>query len=330
MHEIQLDKQLPLPLAEQLAGEILRQIATGALRPGAKLPAERVLAEDLQIARGTVKRAYARLVELGAVAVTQGSGSYVQRNSNVLIESRKREAVEIVSGTLERLRDMSMSDKEILNLVRLQTRGEVTARKIAVMVLSNNHGILSQLEAELAYLTNNAGVNYSLSFTTLSSIVASRKPVKLLLDYDLIVATSVDYQEILALTPMYGHKIMEATLAPRTRTIVTLSELSREREVAVVYRTEVFFEMVRRTLLALGFDDKWIVGYHEQKYTPQIHGSRGEVAVIGFNEAPMFTQEEYQAGNAAFQAAGGRLIRFEYRIERDSLLQIEDRISELI
>jgi len=44
----------------------------------------------------------------------------------------------------------------------------------------------------------------------------------------------------------------------------------------------------------------------------------------------MYVQPEYKTTNERFVAAGGRLIRFEYRIDRGSLSHIEDRISALL
>ncbi|MCL2368145.1 MAG: GntR family transcriptional regulator [Oscillospiraceae bacterium] len=328
--QIVLDKQGALPLAEQLAGELLRRIVSGDLSAGEKLPTERELAEHLGVARGTVKRAYARLLALGAIAVRQGSGSYVQESGTLFAETQKKEAAELLTGVITRLREIGLRDREIWNLVRLQLRPHETDRKIAVMVLSNNHEILSELEAQLSYLTGGAGVNYALSFTTLENVMASGDPVELLLGYDLIVATVVDYPETLAMAPMYQHKIIELTLAPRTRTLMDLGQLPRDRPVSIVYRTPVFLDLVQKTLAALGFDAAKIRAYQEHDYSLDLHGARLEAAIIGFNQAPIFIDPAYQDKNQRFEAAGGKLFRFAYRIDRNSLSYIEDRISALL
>jgi len=330
MDQIQLDKAAPLPIAEQLAGELLRRIVNGNLQAGEKLPTERDLAEQLGIARGTVKRAYARLSTLGAIAVRQGSGSYVLENGVLLEENQKKETAELLSATINRLRDIGLSDREISNLVRLQIQPQEPGRKIGVLVLSNNHGILSELEAQLSYLIGGAGVNYALSFTTLTGISAGRNPVEALLGYDLIVATSVDYPATLELYPMYRHKVIEATLVPRTRTLMQLGDLPRDQPLSVVYRTPQFLNLVCTTLASLGFDRKKIHAYQESVYTPSHHNAHGEAAIIGFNEAPMYVDHGYRLQNERFIEAGGQLIRFEYRIDRTSLSLVEDRISALL
>jgi len=330
LERFHLDKNAPLPLAEQLSNEILCRIMSGELRAGEKLPTERDLAEHLGIARGTVKRAYARLQHLGAIDARQGSGSYVQKNAALLEETQKKEAAELLAATIARLHDVGMNDKEIWNLMRLQLHPQENDRKIAVMVLSNNHGVLSELEAQLSYLTSGARVNYALSFMTIPNISATQSPVGFLLGYDLIVTTSIDYPATLALVPMLKHKVIEGTIAPRTRTLVELGNLPRDGKISIVYRTPVFLNMVQHTLSVLGFDQTKIEAYQEDAYTPELHGGRGEAAVIGFNEAPMYTQRTYKAKNERFIAAGGRIIHFEYRIDRASLSNIEDRISDLL
>ncbi len=58
---------------EQLAQDILR----GHHRPGSSLPAERALAEQLQVNRQVVREAIRRLEQLGLVEVLHGDGTHV-------------------------------------------------------------------------------------------------------------------------------------------------------------------------------------------------------------------------------------------------------------
>ncbi|WP_353113169.1 PLP-dependent aminotransferase family protein [Microbacterium sp.] len=64
-------------LAERLARGIRAMIDTGELRPGDRLPAERALAAETTVSRGTVVSAYAALAEGGAVERRQGSGTRI-------------------------------------------------------------------------------------------------------------------------------------------------------------------------------------------------------------------------------------------------------------
>jgi len=67
------------PLYARLAEAIGRAVDRGDLGAGARLPAERNLAEALALSRSTVVASYDRLAEDGMVERRQGSGTYVRR-----------------------------------------------------------------------------------------------------------------------------------------------------------------------------------------------------------------------------------------------------------
>jgi DNA-binding transcriptional MocR family regulator len=67
------------PLFERLASALVRAGEQAALPPGGELPAERVLARELDISRSTVVAAYQQLREHGMAVTRHGSGT-VMRN----------------------------------------------------------------------------------------------------------------------------------------------------------------------------------------------------------------------------------------------------------
>ncbi len=64
------------PLADQIVAGIKRQIDDRHLRPGAKLPSIRTLAETHNVSRFTVVEAYDRLVAMGYLQSRRGAGFY--------------------------------------------------------------------------------------------------------------------------------------------------------------------------------------------------------------------------------------------------------------
>lgn len=62
---------------------LIREIASGRIPDGSRLPTERQMAEDLGIAVGTLRRALAILEEKGLLKRVQGSGNYVQAKTSV-------------------------------------------------------------------------------------------------------------------------------------------------------------------------------------------------------------------------------------------------------
>jgi DNA-binding transcriptional MocR family regulator len=67
----------PDPLYRQLADELTEMIATGALRPGDRLPGVRGLSLQRRVSLSTVLAAYRRLEDRGVVEVRPQSGHYV-------------------------------------------------------------------------------------------------------------------------------------------------------------------------------------------------------------------------------------------------------------
>ncbi|WP_367784472.1 GntR family transcriptional regulator [Mesorhizobium marinum] len=79
-----------LPAYRRLQAALGDAIASGALKPGAALPAERQLALELGISRVTVRRAMAELVQEGLVVQRHGSGTFVSGTPERVVQSLSR------------------------------------------------------------------------------------------------------------------------------------------------------------------------------------------------------------------------------------------------
>lgn len=65
-------------LSDQIAEQLETMIATQGLKPGDRLPAERQLAEQLQVSRPSLREAIQKLGSKGLLASRAGGGTYVQ------------------------------------------------------------------------------------------------------------------------------------------------------------------------------------------------------------------------------------------------------------
>lgn len=74
----EIDPYGPVPLFRQLADMLREKIASGELEPGRPVPSQRSLVQDYGLARGTVARAVAALVDEGLVVIVPGKGAYVR------------------------------------------------------------------------------------------------------------------------------------------------------------------------------------------------------------------------------------------------------------
>jgi GntR family transcriptional regulator/MocR family aminotransferase len=78
---LRFDTSSPVPLYRQIHARVREAVDTGVLKAGDRIPATRVLAEELGLARGTVAAAYALLSAEGYLEVRGAAGSVVARRS---------------------------------------------------------------------------------------------------------------------------------------------------------------------------------------------------------------------------------------------------------
>jgi GntR family transcriptional regulator / MocR family aminotransferase len=75
----EIDSQAHGPLFLRIAHAVSQDVTRGRLRPGARLPGSRSLAQSLGVHRNTVVAAYAELAAEGWVEARAGGGTYVSR-----------------------------------------------------------------------------------------------------------------------------------------------------------------------------------------------------------------------------------------------------------
>lgn len=126
----------PQPPYEQVRREILEQVRTGELRPGDRLPAIRTQAAELDLAPGTVARAYKLLEEAQIIVTRRGAGTTIAPDAaqvaRELAAAAEREhgtpadeaLVSLFAGPVAAARARGARDVEILASVRAALAGE--------------------------------------------------------------------------------------------------------------------------------------------------------------------------------------------------------------
>src|SRR5215831_14187586 len=74
---VHVDRDRAEPLHRQVYRDLVQLILCGRLRPAARMPSSRMLADDLGVARNTVLLALEQLHSEGYVETRHGSGTYV-------------------------------------------------------------------------------------------------------------------------------------------------------------------------------------------------------------------------------------------------------------
>lgn len=103
--------------SDDLAALLRTRIREGAWGEDQRMPTERALAEELGVARNTIRRALGRLEEEGVVARHVGRGTYV----------RSEQARSALHDTVERLEQASPADMMALRLLLEPAAAELAA-----------------------------------------------------------------------------------------------------------------------------------------------------------------------------------------------------------
>ena len=98
------EKNVKIPLYVTVYETISEWLKEGKYKPGDKLPGENILAEQLNVSRGTLRQAMLLLQEDGFIVNQQGRGNIVlsaQRPAKAGLEKIENPLVEYTSGKEE-------------------------------------------------------------------------------------------------------------------------------------------------------------------------------------------------------------------------------------
>jgi GntR family transcriptional regulator len=74
---IRVETSSGMPITRQIAAQIRAQCASGALKPGDRIPSVRALAAELAVNQNTILRVYERLTAEGLLERRHGDGTFV-------------------------------------------------------------------------------------------------------------------------------------------------------------------------------------------------------------------------------------------------------------
>jgi GntR family transcriptional regulator len=111
--ELTVDVESPVPVYEQIRAQMTELVESGLLAANAPLPSVRQLAVDLQIAPGTVARAYRELEAGGIVLCSRWAGTRVADVAPVERVERKRRLEEAVTRMVAAAHRLGARDEEI-------------------------------------------------------------------------------------------------------------------------------------------------------------------------------------------------------------------------
>ncbi|WP_304223782.1 GntR family transcriptional regulator [Gracilinema caldarium] len=323
--EINIDKSSDSPVYRQIIEQITRKLRAGVLKPGDKLPTERELAESLGIARGTVNRAYEELTRSQILESIPGRGSFISAQQDVAETSRKEKAVSLIAELIDTLRNLRFSYREIRTLIELGIlEKERMFEELSIAVVDCNPEALAVFRKQLNFLTT-----MPLTLFLLDDLASTAEVEKKLSPFDLVLTSARHYTEVLGMAPGIKEKLIQVALSPSQDTIIALATIKPGRKLGIICESRQFRDIILNKLRDLMIDDGVeVLRYAELDRLPLFLADK-EVIIV----PPSWKQPEGKVAQASLQdftSRGGKLIVFDYQVERGSVIYVEERVRDLL
>ncbi len=326
MVRIILDATKDIPLYRQIIEQIAQGVKDGRLKTGDRLPSERELSEELKVARGTVKQAYEELSRTGIIEINRGRGTFVGAGSELVEMGRKERATRKIDEVLNELEKMRFTPREIENLIRIKLLERLEKKEsFHVAAVDCNTESLEMFRKQLSYMK---GID--LKKFLLEEVIRDVSPEKRLNPFKLILVTSTHYKDLIGRVSSLRNRVVQVAVSPSPETILELAGIGMQARVGIVCESRTFAQIIQNKLRDFHIAPRNV--------ETLLIGERGNVAeFVGDKDVviipPGYSFEISRDNKALFQRfreQGGKVIHFEYRIERGSLLYLEERIKELM
>ncbi len=101
------------PIYSQLAEKIKKEILSGKLNPGDKLPSVREMGLQVNVNPNTVQRTYRELEGMEIVETKRGQGTFVTEDQRILHEMREKLKQEEISAFVKSMHALGYTNNEI-------------------------------------------------------------------------------------------------------------------------------------------------------------------------------------------------------------------------
>ncbi len=327
MLNLKLDKSSgAAPAYVQIARHFEAAIKSRGILPGEKLPPERDLAEQLGTARGTVKKAYEELVRKGLVEATQGRGSFVSAAASTDPGDRKDRAVALIDNMIDQLVKLKFTTQEIRVYFDLRLLGrEEALQNLAIATVDCNPEALAIYEKQIFVIPYVNSAKFLLD-DLFHDPAAGRR----LGEFDLVLTTPTHFHDLLARFPEIQDKTLQVAVSPTRESIIRLARLSPAQKIGVVCESARFSTIIANHLKAFDIGAEAISTLFLSDIGRLDEFVKGKDVLIVPPGFALLQGRDHAASIQAFTEQGGTVIPFDYKIERGSLLHVEERIRTLL
>ncbi len=314
------------PLYKQIVEQILRQVKEGILKPGDRLPTERELAEQLQIARGTVKKAYKELADNNIIEVIQGSGSYIYNDRDVYDVEHRKLASQLIEQMLDKLESWNLSPHEISAMLRLSLAKRTAMQQLVRLALVDcNPESLALFKRQLNYIPG-----ISSSVFLVDTVILEDHAQQLFSGFDLVLTTVTHYEQVAACLAGTELRVVAVDVSPSRQTIVSISTLPPEANVGIICQSNKFSNLICEQMELFTGNRCNLPVYFGADLQHTIRFMKKFDAVIVAPDLPLLDPAVSKTAVQEYQAKGGKIIPFDYFIDRGSLMHVEELVDQIM
>lgn len=319
MLQISLDNYSDIPIYQQLVDSITAEILSGTLPAGYQLPTLRTLSAETGISQGTIKHAYDLLEQHGLVQKTQGRGTFVRDVLSQPTTSKKEQALAAIDELLDRMRELSFSiqDTRIFLDLKLRER-ENSVQNVRIGAVDCSPEALSMISSQVSELPYVDVYQY-----LLQPILDAAQPFSPNLD---IVVTTPSHFDALREKMPPDQNLQRMVLAPTPGVVLELARIDAEEQVGILCVSERFSSIVQAAC------QKYCI-LHTPPKTAQF-GDNLQGFFHGIDQLilpPNYLQfcSPQELNQIQEYRKGGKIILYEYSIQKGSLLHLEEQIERI-
>lgn len=314
-----IDKSQKSPAYKQVAQQISELIRTEQLHPGDRLPTERQLSQDTGIARGTIKAAYALLLESGKIETRRGSGSFVaSKMSANSIEFIRRE----IRNMLEKISDLQIHPDDLLGIFQDELkRLPQTADPVNIAWIDCCDECVWAAKRQLQPIDGVGFAGYLLNDV-------SATPTRLWDSFELIITTTNHFRLLTQLLPGCLERLQQVTMDLSRDSAISIAQIPAGSRVITLCRNQTFSDIMQEQLRdfdnlpsVLHFTDE----DHDETIKRQLQ--KADYAIVYADYAGSGRKGICQALER-FSENGGIIIPFDYRLDRGSILHIKELVEK--
>lgn len=317
----QLHPEQGIPIYQQLVDMILAQIKNGTLSVNTQLPTVRALAEQLNVARGTVKRAYDELERRGVISKVQGRGTFVSYQP-ASSDSRKERAMAAIDQMLRTMEELDFSMTEINIFLDLKLRERAFHQdNLKIAVVECNPEGLSHLTDQLHKTVGPLDLHAHLLHDV------EQYPYRIGEDMDLIV-TSAEHADVLKDVISQKEKIAKIALRLMPHSVARILKLTPGQRVGILCRSRRFGELIHAVCSTYAED--------AEIQQPQLLDEVPDMAAYLSPLSALVVPDGFEVYCPApvLQAlrafdAEHPLIRCRYQVDEGSMMYLTERIERL-